>query len=119
MQKHPTKDLWILNYSKTCTYAGEWDEVTLAARGLVVDKDANIVARPFIKFFNKEELEQREVLINNPLIDKIPTDLPFETFDKMDGSLGILFWYDGEWIFASRGSFTSAQAFEGKEILYK
>lgn len=116
MQKHPTKDLWILNYSKTCTYAGEWDEVTLAARGLVVDKDAKIVARPFIKFFNKEELEQREVLINNPLIDKIPSDLPFEAFEKMDGSLGILFYYDDEWIFASRGSFRSAQAFEGTEM---
>ena len=29
-QKHPTKDLWILNYSKTTQYSRAWDEVTLA-----------------------------------------------------------------------------------------
>ena len=35
----------------------------------------------------------------------------------MDGSLGILFNYEGEWILATRGSFTSPQAIKGKEIL--
>jgi RNA ligase len=35
----------------------------------------------------------------------------------MDGSLGILFNYEGEWIMATRGSFTSQQAIKGKEIL--
>lgn len=37
----------------------------------------------------------------------------------MDGSLGILFNYKGEWIFASRGSFTSSQAIKFKEIFYR
>ena len=29
MQKHPSLDLWILNYSKTCQYEKAWDEVSL------------------------------------------------------------------------------------------
>ena len=56
-QKHPTKDLWILNYSKTTQYGRLWDEITLSCRGLVVNGAGRIVARPFRKFFNKEEHE--------------------------------------------------------------
>ena len=37
--------------------------------------------------------------------------------EKMDGSLGILFNYQDEWILATRGSFTSPQAIKGTEIL--
>jgi len=127
-QKHPTKDLWILNYSKTTQYSRAWDEITLACRGLVVNGAGTIVARPFAKFFNKEEHEAKvnteglfdengtEAYLNSHAIGDIPTDLPFEVFEKMDGSLGILFFYDGEWIFASRGSFTSDQAIKGREM---
>jgi hypothetical protein len=35
----------------------------------------------------------------------------------MDGSLGILFYYEDEWIMATRGSFTSDQAIKGLEIV--
>lgn len=83
-----------------------WDEVTLACRGLVVDKDANVVARPLPKFFNDFEYQEGE----------IPYGEEFEAFIKYDGSLGIVFVYEGEVILASRGSFASEQAFKAKEI---
>lgn len=107
MNKHPEKDLFILNYSKTTQFEQNWNEYTLMCRGLVVDVDFNVVARPFGKFFNLEEHNKSE----------IPKDLDFEAYEKMDGSLGILFNYEGEWIFASRGSFTSDQAVWGGEFL--
>jgi RNA ligase len=110
VQEHPEKDLWILNYSKTCQYERAWDEITLACRGLVVDKNGTIVARPFSKFFNMEEYEAYEDLPN------VPYSESWEAFEKMDGSLGILFFYDGSWIFASRGSFTSEQAIKGSAL---
>ena len=131
MQKHPTKDLWILNYSKNCQYSRAWDEVTLSCRGLVVNGAGTIVARPFSKFFNKEEHEARVDIdgvftdgegtsyLESSTVGEIPKDLPFEVFEKMDGSLGLLFFYDGEWIFASRGSFTSEQAIKGEEMFKK
>jgi RNA ligase len=71
-------------------------------RGLVTD-DKGIVARPFRKFFNIEEGKHT------------PTS-EFDVYEKMDGSLGILFFYKNEWVFASRGSFTSDQALKFKEI---
>ena len=43
----------------------------------------------------------------------------FDVYDKMDGSLGILFNYKGEWVLATRGSFTSDQAVKGFEMLQK
>jgi RNA ligase len=43
----------------------------------------------------------------------------FDVYDKMDGSLGILFNYEGEWVMATRGSFTSDQAVKGFEMLQK
>jgi RNA ligase len=107
MNKHPEKELWILNYSKNTAFEKYWNEITLMCRGIVVDAEFNIVARPFGKFFNLEEHEPSE----------IPTNLGFEAFEKMDGSLGISFNYEGEWIFASRGSFTSDQAVKGMEII--
>lgn len=45
-QVHPTLPLTIYNYSQATQYEGKWDEVTLAARGLVMDNNGTIVARP-------------------------------------------------------------------------
>jgi tRNA splicing ligase len=107
MNKHPEEDLFILNYSKTAQYEQYWNEYTLMCRGLVIDVDFNVVARPFGKFFNLEEHNKSE----------IPSELPFEAYEKMDGSLGILFFYNGEWRMATRGSFESDQAIKAGEMM--
>ena len=105
-QDHPTLPLSIYNYSRGVQYEKLWDPITLNCRGLVLDADGNIVAKAFPKFFNYEELTEAS----------IPKQT-FEVFEKMDGSLGICFHYNGEWHMATRGSFTSEQAIRGKEML--
>lgn len=105
-QSHPTLPLTIYNYTDKVQWEGLWDDITLMSRGLVVDNLGNIVARPFKKFFNLSE-GRTEV-----------TD-SYDIFEKLDGSLGILFFYGGKWILASRGSFTSEQAKKGKKLLDK
>ena len=152
-QTHPTLDLTIWNYSPKVQYERLWDDITIQCRGLVTNSKGEIIARPFKKFFNYEEHK--------------PEDIPnehFEVYEKMDGSLGILFYYEyelsderryniwfnsnyetgmerffdpnnlpdfdnpyyeptpkikGEWIMATRGSFTSPQAIKGGELLKK
>jgi RNA ligase len=96
-QVHPTLPLTIWNYTEKVQYEGLWDEITLSCRGLVTDDRAVVYARPFKKFFNMEEGKHT------------PTS-EFEVFEKMDGSLGIMFKYNGEVICATRGSFASDQA---------
>jgi RNA ligase len=105
-QTHPTLDLTIWNYSSKVQYERLWDNITTQCRGLVTNSKGDIIARPFKKFFNYEEHKPEE----------IPNE-QFEVYEKMDGSLGILFNYKGEWIMATRGSFTSPQALMGKYIL--
>lgn len=104
-QTHPTLPLTIWNYTQKVQYEGLWDEVTLQCRGLVTWSDQDdIVAIPFRKFFNIEEGKH------------IPTS-SFDVYEKMDGSLIIAFYMWGEWVVASRGSFTSEQAIAAKKLL--
>ena len=105
-QNHPTLPLTIWNYTPKVQYEGLWDEITLQCRGLVTDDKGRIIARPFRKFFNLEEGKYT------------PTET-FEVYAKLDGSLGIVFWYKDEWHIATRGSFVSDQAVKGKEMLDK
>jgi RNA ligase len=103
-QTHPTLPLTIWNYTEKVQYENLWDEITLQTRGLVTDNEGNVIVRPFKKFFNIEQGKHT------------PTE-EFEVYEKMDGSLGILFFYEGKWIIATRGSFTSDQAVKAREIL--
>jgi RNA ligase len=105
-QIHPTLPLTIWNYTEKVQYEGLFDDVTIQTRGLVTDDNGKVVARPFRKFFNIEE-------------GKHTSTPDFDVYDKMDGSLGILFNYEGEWVMATRGSFTSDQAVKGFEMLQK
>lgn len=107
VNKHPTADLFIYNYSQKAQYERVWNDWTLACRGLIMDKGFNVVARPFKKFFNLEELENQTV----------PNE-SFEVYEKMDGSLGILYWIDNQPHIATRGSFVSEQAQVATEMLH-
>jgi len=104
IQTHPTLDLKIINYSEKVTYENLWDENLLKYRALVYNSNYEVVAKSFDRFFNMEE-EKHEA-----------TD-DFEVFEKLDGSLILVFWYGGQMIVASRGSFTSPHALEAKRLL--
>lgn len=107
VQKHPTEDLYIYNYTPSVQYEKLWDEITLNTRGLIMDSKMNIIAKPFGKFFNLEE--------HTP--EQIP-NLPFEVFEKMDGSLGVLYWVNDSPFIATRGSFDSEQSKIANKMLY-
>jgi RNA ligase len=92
-------DLRLYCYTQKCVYDRAWSNITLLARGLILDEAREvIVATPFPKFFNVGERDQ-----------PIP-DLPFDAIEKLDGSL-IIIWHDGAaWRCATKGSFRSQQA---------
>ena len=108
-QTHPTKDLYIWNYTPKVQYESLWDDITMQCRGLITTHSGEVISRPFGKFFNYEEVIDKNL---------IPWDSEYAHIQtKMDGSLGILFFYDSEWVMATRGSFTSEQSIRGLEIL--
>lgn len=102
LRPHSRLPLLIANYTQTTQFAGEWNECTKMCRGLILTTDGEVVARPFEKFFNVAQVEETKV-------ENLPAEMPVIT-EKLDGSLGILYW-DGDLpCMATRGSFDSDQA---------
>lgn len=105
-KQHPHLPLSIYTYTRAAQYSRAWTTATLRCRGLIVDDLTHeIVAWPFPKFFNVGEHAH-----GNDYAPPLPDDEPFEVYDKVDGSLGIVFHYGDRWHVASKGSFTSEQA---------
>lgn len=110
---HPTLPLYILGYSEKAQFERRWNAATLNCRGLIVDHDYNIVARPWRKFFNLGEGYA-----------EFDWDSPVEVTDKVDGSLGILYHnplssfrgYGRDSLIATRGSFASDQAIHATKV---
>lgn len=107
-QKHPKYSLWIYNYSRTCQYSNAWDEVTMMARGLILDDDGNVIAKGLNKFFNLNQL---------PSVGLTAPNETFDVYDKMDGSYICVYFFDNNWNVASKGSFTSDFAVRANELL--
>lgn len=86
-------------YTARTVFEDAWDPITLLARGLVLDERAQeVVATPFPKFFNAGEKR-----------GDVPA-LPFEAFEKLDGSLIVIFHAAGKWRCITKGAWDSRQA---------
>ena len=109
VSEHPIYPLYIYNYTKQCIFDKAWNDATEKCRGLIVDSNYNIIARPFKKFYNYEEIEDENAIPKTS----------FEVYDKLDGSLGIMYWYDNMPYISTRGSFSSDQALHATDVLYK
>ncbi|WP_298305802.1 RNA ligase [uncultured Erythrobacter sp.] len=93
--------LLIWNYTNKCVYDKMWTPISMHARGLILDTERRaVIATPFPKFFNVSEAGEGM---------KLP-DKSFEVFEKLDGSLIILFHHEGQWHAATRGALGTDQA---------
>lgn len=102
-QRHPALPYVIFNYTEACQYGKMWDEYTTQARGLILDeRDGSVVARPFAKFMNLGESTET-------MPENLPHENPIVT-EKLDGSLGVLYFDGDDPCIATRGSFVSDQA---------
>ncbi|MFP5226445.1 MAG: RNA ligase [Acidobacteriota bacterium] len=99
-RRHQYLPLTIYNYTVKAQFLPvvEWPEALKDCRGLILDDDGQIIARPFRKFWNLEQVSAQ-----------LP-DGEFNVWEKLDGSLGIVAGYGGEIVVATRGSFDSDQA---------
>jgi RNA ligase len=122
-RKHPQLDYWILNYTHKTQIDWVWNQVTTVCRGLIVDDQWNIIARPFKKFFTLDQWQTFRNSVHHLYDVKYSKmfDGPFDVYCKLDGSLGILFQnpQTSKYEMASRGSFESEQAIKATEILQR
>lgn len=103
---HPELDLTVAKYSKPTHIFGNWTPETMIARGLVYDSNYEIVARGFDKFFN----------YGDPMTGELDLEAPAYVMDKMDGSLGLVFFYNNQWHVSTSGSFVSDQAIHATKL---
>ena len=99
---HPDfQHLAIFKYSQQCVCERNWNIYTIIARGLILDlKNKVVVATPFIKFWNHNEIVEATKFF----------EPDFTTTEKADGSLGIMYNFEDQFRFATAGSFISEQA---------
>ncbi|MFK7001506.1 NUDIX domain-containing protein [Flavobacterium oreochromis] len=107
--KHPVYPIFLYNYTAKCKQFQFWNDTTLWCRGLVLDINGNIIARPFKKFFEEHQLYE----------EYKPSQNKVKIYDKIDGALGIMFFYKNKLVFCNRQSFKSRQAIVASEIFYK
>lgn len=88
----------------------KWTEDTLKFRSMIVRKsDHKIISRGYNKFFNWSE---------QPDLDKFPTDKAFDVIEKLDGSLIIWGYHNGELIHRTRGTQNAESLPNGHEIQF-
>jgi len=105
--------LVLVTYSKTYQYERNsvpWDPLVQHCRGIIFDAtdDYKIVALPFSKFFNYGE-GGIHYPSDGGILNRIYT--------KMDGSLGICFYWCGKWHLTTRGSLNSDIGVVGQQLL--
>lgn len=113
--RHPEdENIIIMNYTPKAVVERRWNRYTMTARGLILDttKAKNnkiyILAKPFEKFFNYSENKEYEKDIDFSTVQYVT--------EKMDGSLGISYFFEDEIRFATKGSFISDQAVKATEL---
>lgn len=105
--------LKLATYSKTYQlehYSDPWDPIVQNCRGVIFDTtdDYKIVALPFAKFFNYGEAG-----IHTPA----PGAKIEGIYEKVDGSLGIIFYWHSKWHITTRGSLNSDIGVEAQKML--
>ena len=108
----PEKDLILFNYSPLAMIQNTWNEYERIARGLVMDAQGNVIALPFPKFFNLDQMPETST-------ERVKAVGVRSVTEKMDGSLGILYFWRGQWRIITRGSFESEQSSKAYELLRK
>lgn len=106
--KHPSLPLVSECYTKQTMFEKKWTNETLICRGLIWNtENLEVVARPFAKFFNYGE----------PSCPELKPTTKVLAFDKLDGSLGIIYNTPDGPAIATKNSFTSPQAIHATQVL--
>jgi RNA ligase len=106
--RHPELPYVSECYTKKTMFERAWTDETRVCRGLIWNTETgDVLARPFSKFFNWGE----------PSCPMIQPDERVNVWDKLDGSLGIIYDTPSGPAVATKNSFQSAQAEHATQVL--
>lgn len=95
--------LTLYKYTSKCALECNWNFHTTTARGLILDPEGKVIARPWPKFFSLNERPETHVT-------RLPDETP-ELAEKLDGSLMVCFMNPetARWQAVTCGSWDNAQ----------
>ncbi len=92
-------DVVSLNFTRDVFQDGVWNDETIKARGLFINKvTGDIVARSYNKFFQYDETQETKDYVDNNLV------YPLYISKKFNGFLGILSVYNNEFFIATKST---------------
>ena len=105
-------DIVSLNFTRNAFQDGIWNDETIKARGLFINKvDGDIVARSYNKFFQYDEKPETKDYVDNHLV------YPLYISKKFNGFLGIISVYNDEFFIATKSTNEGEYCEYFKEIL--
>ena len=107
-------DIVSLNFTRNAFQDGIWNDETIKARGLFINKvTGDIVARSYNKFFQYDEKPETKDYVDNHLV------YPLYISKKFNGFLGIISVYNDEFFIATKSTNEGEYCEYFKEILNK
>ena len=100
--------LYVLKYKKKVFYKNLWDEYLEECRGTIVDKDFNVVSRPFTKIYNFRVESSAPVLADTEKVT---------SFRKINGFMCALTAHDDKLIISTTGSLDSPFVDKVKDMI--
>jgi len=107
-ESHP--GLYVLKYKKRVFYDSLWNEYLEECRGTIVDKDFNVIARPFTKIYNFG------VEANAPVLSD---DTQVTAYRKVNGFMCSLTWWNNDILVSTTGSTANDYVDYAKEMMVK
>jgi len=100
--------LFVLKYSKTVFYKNLWNRFLEECRGTVIDKDFNLISRPFTKVYNYGIEKQAPKLSDDTVVD---------AYRKINGFMVSVTWHDGDILVSTTGSLDSDFCAMARELI--
>jgi hypothetical protein len=100
--------IFVLKYRKKVFYDNLWNEYLEECRGTIVDKDFNVVSRPFTKVYNYG------VESNAPVL---AADTKVTAFRKVNGFMTAMTWHNGKLLVSTTGSTDSPYVAMVEELM--
>lgn len=102
--------LYVLKYAKQVFFKALWNDYLEECRGTVIDKDFNVIVRPFTKIYN------------HGVEDRAPQFKPNDVvmaYDKVNGFMASVTTYKGELLVSTTGSLDSDFAKMAEDMIYQ
>lgn len=101
-------NIFVLKYHRSVFFNGCWNEYLENCRGTIVDRDFNVVSRPFTKIYNHGVEPQAPVIENHELVT---------AYRKVNGFMVAVTWHAGDVLVSTTGSTNSDFVRMAKEMM--